>query len=188
MTQVGAERVRLLVLLVLSMSMLLTIPPIVAAQPVNQPCADEAAPQDGFQSSGLGLTVQELTTLYGPWQPGQSSIFFDFNGVDLHVNGCDLILSFPQAGIEAGQAMDEFSLAEALLPADAVFAGSFARGTTIWTEQAATLWRSASLAERFAQMGEQRGGEILILYSYQSEGFEPGPITRVELRTLELPD
>jgi hypothetical protein len=38
-------------------------------------------------------------------------------------------------------------------------------------------------------MGEDRGGEILILYTYQQQdGIEPGPIERVELRTLELPE
>ncbi len=78
------------------------------------------------------------------------------------------------------------ALAESLLPADAEYAGSFARGTAIWSQQPASLWRSASLAERFADMGEDRGGEILILYTYQQNGIEPGPIERVELRTLEL--
>jgi hypothetical protein len=170
------------------MLLLLTVPPTAAAQPANQPCAVEAAPEDEFQSQGLGLTTEELETLYGEREIGQGSIFFDYNGFDLHKDGCDVILAFPLDGIADGQGTDEFVLAESLLPADAEYAGSFARGSTIRSQQAATLWRSASLAERFAEMGEYRGGEILILYTYEQVGLEPGPIQRVELRTLELPE
>ena len=114
-------------------------------------------------------------------------IFYDFQGLDLFKDGCDLILSFPPNAADDEQNR-EFALAESLLPADAKYPGSFARGTAIRTEQSASLWRSASLAERFARMGENRGGEILILYTYEQVGIEPGPIQRVELRTVELPE
>ena len=171
------------VLVVLLTPMLLATPPA-AAQPADQPCADDGMPADDFQSTGIGLTSDELVALYGEGEVGQSFIFYDFQGLDLYKDGCDLILAFPPdwAG---DQQVHEFALAESLLPADAEYAGSFARGTAIWTEQPASLWRSASLAERFAQMGEHRGGEILILYTYEQVGIEPGPIQRVELRTLE---
>jgi hypothetical protein len=36
-------------------------------------------------------------------------------------------------------------------------------------------------------MGEHRGGDILILYSYEPMGMEAGPIQRIELCTVELP-
>ena len=84
--------------------------------------------------------------------------------------------------------MDEFALAESLLPADAEYLGEFARGSSIRSEQPASLWQSDSLAARFAAMGEPRGGMILILYTYEQQGLEPGPIQRVELRTLALPE
>ena len=51
---------------------------------------------DDFQSHGVGLTRAELTALYGPDDIGQGSIFFDFQGVHLHKDDCDLILVFPQ--------------------------------------------------------------------------------------------
>jgi len=170
----------------LPISILLIVSSVVAAQEADRPCAEAAAPADGFQSTGIGLTSDELVALYGEGEVGQSFIFYDFQGLDLYKDGCDLILSFPLDWADHEQ-KHEFALAESLLPADAENAGSFARGTAIWTQQPASLWRSASLAERFAQMGESRGGEILILYTYQQDGIEPGPIQRVELRTLAMP-
>ena len=174
-------------LLALAQSFLLATAPMAVAQPSDRPCAENVAPADDFQSTGIGLTGDELVALYGEGEVGQSLIFYDFQGLDLYKDGCDLILSFPPDSADDEQ-KHEFALAESLLPADAEYAGSFARGTAIWSEQPASLWRSASLAERFAQMGENRGGEILILYTYEQVGIEPGPIQRIELRTLELPE
>ena len=175
----------LLPMLIASLLTMLARP--LAAQEVDRPCAEAVAPADDFQSTGIGLTSDELVALYGEGEVGQSFIFYDFQGLDLYKDGCDLILSFPLDWTDDEQ-KHEFALAESLLPADAEYAGSFARGTAIWSQQPASLWRSASLAERFAQMGENRSGEILILYTYQQEGIEPGPIQRIELRTLELPE
>jgi hypothetical protein len=173
--------------LALVLTMLLLVSPMAAAQEADRPCAEEAAPADDFQSTGIGLTSDELVALYGEGEAGQSFTFYDFQGLDLFKDGCDFILSFPRdwASDEQGH---EFALAESLLPADAEYAGSFARGTAIGSQQPASLWRSASLAERFVQMGEDRGGEILLLYTYQQDRIEPGPIERVELRTLALPE
>jgi hypothetical protein len=186
MKHVHIAPLRIFAMLLLA-PILLVMSSMVAAQDIDRPCAEAAAPADEFQSTGIGLTTDELVDLYGEGEVGQSLIFYDFQGLDLFKDGCDLILSFPHdwASDEQGH---EFALAESLLPADAEYAGSFARGTAIWSQQPASLWRSASLAERFADMGEDRGGEILILYTYQQDGIEPGPIERVELRTLELPD
>jgi hypothetical protein len=158
-----------------------------SAQPSNNPCIEIAAPDDSFQSGGIGLTRPELETLYGPEEVGQGSFVYAYHGLNLHKDGCDLILDFP-AGWTAHQGVDEVALAEALLPADAEHAGSFARGTSIRNEPVVGLWRSKSLAERFALMDEQRGGDILIVYVYDLPGFEVGPIQRVELRTLKLPE
>ena len=175
----------LLPMLIASLLTMLARPMV--AQEVDRPCAEAVAPADEFQSTGIGLTSDELVALYGEGEVGQSFIFYDFQGIDLYKDGCDLILSFPLDWADDEQ-KHEFALAESLLPADAEYAGSFARGTAIWSQQPASLWRSASLAERFAQMRENRSGEILILYTYQQEGIEPGPIQLIELRTLELPE
>ena len=165
---------------------LLVMSSVVAAQPVDRPCADDAAPADNYQSQGVGLTLPELTVLYGPNDVGQGSLFFELgelDGVQLHKVDCDLILVFPQN--QNWEQVDETALAESLLPADAELVGTIALGTTIAEFEANTLWRSPSLAERFAGMDENRGGEVLIVYTY--ELMEPG-IQRVELRTLELPE
>jgi hypothetical protein len=186
MKQVGVAPLRVLATALLA-PILLVMSPTVAAREADRPCAETVAPVDDFQSTGIGLTSDELATLYGEGEIGQSSVFYDFQGIDLHKDGCDLILAFP-SDWSGSEQHHEFALAESLLPADAEYAGSFARGTAIWSQAAVSLWHSDSLAERFAQWGENRGGEILILYTYEQEGLEPGPIQRIELRTLELPE
>jgi hypothetical protein len=81
--------------------------------------------------------------------------------------------------------VDEIALAESLLPTDRELIGTIALGTTIASFAANTLRRSPSLADQFASMDENRGGEILIVYTYEPMG---SAIQRVELRTLELPE
>jgi hypothetical protein len=162
---------------------LLGMSSVVAAQEFDRPCAEEVAPTDGFQSTGIGLTSDELEALYGEGEIGQGSIIYDFQGVNLHRVRCDLILVFPQDG--SVEQVDEIALAESLLPADAELVGNIALGTPIGYIEANTLWRSPSLADRFASMDENRGGEILIVYTYEPMG---PAIQRVELRTLELPE
>jgi hypothetical protein len=174
---------RTMLLPLLTLTTLLAVAMPTAAQS-DRPCGQDA-PDDGFTSQGVGLTLPELEALYGEPEVGQGSLLWEFPEVDLHWVGCDLILAFPldKTAADAGQ---EFSLAQGMLPDDAEFLGSFARGSTIREEQASELWRSDALAERFALLGENRGGEILILYTYELSGFEPGAIERVELRTLEI--
>jgi hypothetical protein len=179
MTRFRSGRVRL-PSLTLVLSMLLLLPPVAAAQGVDRPCGDDA-PADNYQSQGVGLTLPELTALYGPNEIGQGSLYFELDGVELHKVDCDLILTFPQDG--SVEQVDETALAESLLPADAELVGTIALGTTIAEFEANTLWRSPSLADRFASMDENRGGEILLVYTYESMG---SAIQRVELRTLEL--
>jgi hypothetical protein len=172
-----------LLALTLFAPILLVMSTAVAAQEVDRPCAEDVAPADGLQSQGVGLTLPELTALYGPNDVGQGSLFFELDGVQLHKVGCDLILVFPLN--ENFEQVNETALAESLLPADAELVGSIALGTTIAEFEGNTLWRSPSLADRFASMDEHRGGEILIVYTYEPMG---PAIQRVELRTLELPE
>jgi hypothetical protein len=158
------------------------VAPTAMAQPIDRPCGEGAAPADNYESQGIGLTVPELTALYGPNEVGQGSIYFELDGVQLHKVDCDLLLVFPLD--ENYEQVDEIALAESLLPADAELVGTIALGTTIAEFDANTLWRSQTLADRFASMDENRGGEILIVYTYEPMG---SAIQRVELRTLELP-
>src|SRR5687767_2671249 len=140
----------------------------VSAQTPNRPCVEAGAPMDDLESVGVGLTAQELEALYGEPEIGQGSISFDFQGVDLHRVDCDLILAFPLDG--SGPEVDEVALAESLLPSDAELVGRVALGTTIAEYEGNTLWRSDALADRFAAMGEPRGGEILVVYTYEPMG------------------
>ena len=168
--------------------LLLAVSPTVAAQQVDRPCAETVAPVDDFQSTGIGLTSDELAALYGEGEVGQSSIFYDFQGIDLHKDGCDLILAFPHRLVRRRAAcMSSRWRNHSCRPMPSMPGRSRAARRS-GLEAAASLWRSDSLAERFAQWDENRGGEILILYTYEQEGIEPGPIQRIELRTLELPE
>ena len=47
----------------LVISFLLTVPPIVVAQPSDRACAENVAQVDDFQSTGIGLTSDELVAL-----------------------------------------------------------------------------------------------------------------------------
>jgi hypothetical protein len=181
MTRFRSGRTRL-PSLTLVLSMLLLLPPVAAAQGGDRPCGDDASADD-YQSLGVGLTLPELAALYGPHEVGQGSLYFDLDGVQLHKVDCDLILTFPQDGSVAQ--VDETALAESLLPDDAELIGTIALGTTIAEFEGNTVWRSPSLAGRFANMDENRRGEILIVYTYEPMG---PAIQRVELRTLELPE
>ena len=182
MKQVHIAPLRVLMTALLA-PILLVMSSVVAAQPVDRPCAEDTAPADNYQSEGVGLTLPELTALYGPNDVGQGSIFFEMDGVQLHKVDCDLILVFPQDG--SVEQVDEIALAESLLPADAELVGTIALGTTIAEFEANTLWRSPSLGERFASMDENRSGEILIVYTYEPMG---PTIQRVELRSVEPPE
>jgi hypothetical protein len=182
MKQVHIAPLRVLTMALLA-PILLVMSSAVAAQPIDRPCAEDAAPADDYQSQGVGLTLPELTALYGPNDVGQGSLFFEMDGVQLHKVDCDLILVFPQDG--SVEQIDETALAESLLPPDAELVGTIALGTTIAEFEANTLWRSPSLAERFASMDENRSGEILIVYTYD---LMESAIQRVELRSVQLPD
>jgi hypothetical protein len=163
---------------------LLAFPPLVASQPTDRPCAEATAPDDGFQSRGTGLTTPELAALYGTADVGQGSLIYDFDGLDLHQVGCDLIVTFPSQPATDEQ-RHEFAIAESLLPEDAELVGTFALGTPIRSYEGNSFWRSPSLADRFAALGEPRGETILIVYTYDLSS--PGePIERIELRTVVL--
>jgi hypothetical protein len=138
--------------LAIVLTAVLAFPPLVAAQPADRSCAETTAPDDGFRSRGIGLTRPELTALYGAADVGQGSLIYDFNGLDLHQVGCDLIVTFP-SGDTGDEQRHEFAIAESLLPDDAELVGTFALGTPIRSYAGNSLWRSPSLAARFAALG-----------------------------------
>jgi hypothetical protein len=105
------------------------------------------------------------------------------DGVELHKANCDLILAFPQDW--SAEQVDETALAESLLPPDAELVGNFTLGPPFEYIEDNTLWRSRSLADRFASMDVNRGGEILIVYTYEQMG---RVLISVQLRTLKLPE
>lgn len=169
--------------LALFVAIVLTVPGLALAQPLDRPCAEERAPAGDFRSAGIGLTREELTALYGPYEIGQGSFVFAYEGVDLHKVGCDLILWFPRDG--STEPVDEAALAESLLPADAELVGTFTRGSIIYRYEGNTVWRSPSLAARFAALGEDRDGLILVTYTYEPLG---PAIEQIELVTVALPE
>ena len=171
------------ILLAIALLAFLSFPPPIAAQPVDRPCAEESAPADGFRSAGIGLTIEELTALYGEPEIGQGPFNFAFEGFRLHKSGCDLILSFPPD--TSHLAVDETALVAALLPEDAELVGTFALGSIIYRYEENTLWRSPSLAARFSALGEDRGELILVTYTY--EPLRPA-IEQIDLVTVALPE
>ena len=159
--------------LALVLSMLLLVPPMVAAQEADRPCAEDVAPADDFQSTGIGLTNEELEALYGEGEIGQGSIIYDFQGIDLHKVDCDLILTFPQDGSVAE--VEEIALAESLLPADAELVGTIALGTTIAEFEANTLWRRiGSRAWTRIAVGRSRSSTRTSRWGRQSNALSSG--------------
>ena len=159
--------------------------PVSAAQQAL-PCEVDRAPNDGFASAGFGLVRQELDALYGAGEATQTGYYYAFEGFELSLTDCDLILTVPP-GSEFEDAETVTALVETLLPEDAVLAGSWQFGVLDSPPQDAEEWISAELAARYRLLGEPRTGSILVLYTYDGNAFQPGAITRVELRSATIP-
>jgi hypothetical protein len=159
--------------------------PVSAAQQ-QLPCEIDRAPNDGFASAGFGLVRQELDALYGAGEATQTGYYYAFEGFDLTLSDCDLILTVTP-GSEFEDAETVTALVETLLPEDAVLAGSWQFGVLDSPPQDAEEWISAELAARYRLLGEPRTGAILVLYSYEGTAFQPGAITRVEMRSAMIP-
>ena len=178
--------IRLVALLALGLMPGLGGLPAGAAQ-VGLPCGVDEAPADDFASAAFGLTRPELDALYGPGAAAQSGWVYQFDGFDLTLTGCDLILSV-EPGSEFEDAETVTDLVRTLLPEDVVLAGSWQLGTLQTVPQDADEWVSAQLAARYRLLGEPRTGTILVLYTYQGNAMQPGPITTVELRSAAMPE
>jgi hypothetical protein len=159
--------------------------PMDAAQ-AGLPCDVETPPADRLASAAFGLTRPELDALYGPGIAAQTGWIYEFDGFDLTLADCDLILAIDPAGeFAAPDAAQE--LVRTLLPEDAVLAGEWAFGTLQSAPQDADEWLSAALAARYRLLGEPRSGAILALYTYDGDAYNPGNVVRVELRSAEIP-
>src|SRR5215207_1497016 len=97
--------------------------PLTAAQR-GLPCDVETAPDDGLASAALGLTRLELDRLYGPGNAAQSGWVYEFDGFDLMLADCDLILDIDPDG-QFADPESAADLVRTLLPEDAVLAGSW---------------------------------------------------------------
>ncbi len=160
--------------------------PLRAAQG-RLPCDVESVPGDDLASAALGLTRQELDTLYGPGNAVQTGWLYEFDEFDLTLANCDLILTIDPDGQFADP--DAASgLVRTLLPEDAVLAGTWQFGTLQSAPQDADEWVSADLAARYRLLGEPRTGSVLVLYTYDGDAYNPGSITRVELRPAVIPE
>ena len=151
------------------------------------PCDVETAPDDGLASAALGLTRQELDRLYGPGNAAQSGWVYEFDGFDLTLANCDLILDIDPDG-QFADPESATDLVRTLLPEDAVLAGSWQFGTLQSAPQDADEWLSAELAARYRLLGEPRTGSVLVLYSYDGDAYNPGSVTHVELRPAVIPE
>jgi len=152
----------------------------------GQPCGVDAAPVDVFSSAAFGLTRQELDADYGPGIATQTGWLYQFDGFDLLLAECDLVLT-----IDEGSAFSDpesaRTLMRTLLPEDAVAAGRWQFGTLQSAPQDAEEWVSAGLAARYRLLGEPRTGSILALYTYDGNAYQPGSVIRVELRSATIP-
>ena len=151
------------------------------------PCDVETVPEDDLESAALGLTRQELDSLYGPGNAVQTGWLYEFGEFDLTLANCDLILSIDPDGQFADP--DAASgLVRTLLPEDAVLAGTWQFGTLQSAPQDADEWVSADLAARYRLLGEPLTGSVLVLYTYDGDAYNPGSIVRIELRPAAIPE
>ena len=151
------------------------------------PCDVETVPEDDLASAALGLTRQELDSLYGPGNAVQTGWLYEFGEFDLTLANCDLILSIDPDGQFADP--DAASgLVRTLLPEDAVLAGTWQFGTLQSAPQDADEWVSADLAARYRLLGEPLTGSVLVLYTYDGDAYNPGSIVRIELRPAAIPE
>jgi hypothetical protein len=178
---------KLLPSLVLLISLLfaISLAPARAAQG-GAPCEVASPPGDGLASAAFGLTRAELDALYGPGNAAQTGWIYEFDGFDLTLVDCDLILTLDPAGQFANPAAAR-DLVRTLLPEDAVLAGTWEFGTLRSVPQRGEEWVSASLAARYRLLGEPFTGSILALYTYSGDAYTPGPVAFVELRAAEIP-
>ena len=164
----------------------LTPPALPAAAQGEYTCQGTALVDDGLSSAAMGLTRGEIDALYGAGNATQTGWLWEFQGFDLIQTNCDLIVSIDPASSFADPAQAA-SLVRTLLPEDAESAGSWQFGTLQSPPQDAELWISTQLDNRLETLNEPYLGQVLALYTYDCDAYNPGHVIRVELRVAPLP-
>ncbi|MBL8129200.1 MAG: hypothetical protein JNM64_16310 [Chloroflexia bacterium] len=164
----------------------LTPPALPAAAQGEYTCQGTALVDDGLSSAAMGLTRGEIDALYGAGNATQTGWLWEFQGFDLVQTNCDLIVSIDPASSFADPAQAA-SLVRTLLPEDAESAGSWQFGTLQSPPQDAELWISTQLDNRLETLNEPYLGQVLALYTYDGDAYNPGHVIRVELRVAPLP-
>lgn len=164
----------------------LSLPALPLAAQGEYACQGTALVDDGLRSAAMGLTRGEIDALYGAGNATQTGWLWEFQGFDLTQTNCDLIVSIDPASSFADHAQAA-SLVRTLLPEDAESAGSWQFGTLQSPPQDAELWISTQLDNRLETLNEPYLGQILALYTYDGDAYNPGNVIRVELRVAPLP-
>lgn len=173
-------------LLAVAIASALTLPALPTAAQGEYPCQGTATVNDGLSSAFMGLTRGEIDALYGPGNATQVGWIWEFQGFDLVQMNCDLILEIDPDGSFADPAQAA-SLVRTLLPEDAERTGSWQFGTLQSAPQDAELWVSTELDNRLETLNEPYLGQVLALYTYDGDAYNPGHVVRVELRVAPLP-
>jgi hypothetical protein len=164
----------------------LSLPALPAAAQGAYTCQGTAIVDDGLSSAAMGLTRGEIESLYGAGIATQTGWLWEFQGFDLIQTNCDLIVSVDPASSFADPAQAA-SLVRTLLPEDAELAGDWQFGTLQSPPQDAELWVSTQLDNRLETLNEPYLGQVLALYTYDGDAYNPGNVIRVELRVAPLP-
>lgn len=163
----------------------LALPALPMAAQGDYSCQGTAIIDDDLSSAAMGLTRGEIEALYGPGIATQTGWLWEFQGFDLLQTNCDLILTI-DPGSSFSDPMQAASLVRTLLPEDAERAGTWQFGTLQSSPQDAELWVSTQLDGRLETLNESYLGQVLALYTYDGDAYNPGNVIRVELRTSLL--
>lgn len=164
----------------------LSIPALPMAAQEEYTCDGTAIVDDGLSSAAMGLTRGEIDALYGAGNATQTGWLWEFQGFDLIQTNCDLIVSIDPTSSFADPAQAA-SLVRTLLPEDAEQAGDWQFGTLQSPPQDAELWISTELDNRLETLNEPYLGQVLALYTYDGDAYNPGNVIRIELRVALLP-
>ncbi len=165
----------------------LSLPALPLAAQGEYACQGTAIVDDGLSSAAMGLTRGEIESLYSAGIATQTGWLWEFQGFDLTQINCDLILSIDPGSSFADPAQAA-SLVRTLLPEDAQPAGTWQFGVLQSTPQDAELWISEELDNRLETLNEPYIGQVLALYTYDGDAYNPGNVIRVELRVAPLPE
>ncbi len=164
----------------------LSLPALPLAAQGAYTCDGTALVDDELSSAAMGLTRGEIDALYGAGNATQTGWLWAFQGFDLTQTNCDLIVSIDPGSSFADPAQAA-SLVRTLLPEDAERTGTWQFGVLQSSPQNAELWISTELDNRLETLNEPYLGQVLALYTYDGDSYNPGHVIRVELRVAPLP-